>query len=338
MDADAANNNAMELDTTVPPMTKRRRVVDDTFEDDEDLQASLATQRKNALKKRKRLRPEDLARQLKEEGAEAEQENGAPEAGGLVIGEISEFVAGLNKSEEEERRKPRQTKTPANASESDEDEAMTEAVPEFESKREESLVPDQTGEADVEEEKAVGGGMGAALALLRERGLIEQTRGDGYYENLRNREEFLTKKKVLEEELDEETRRQRERDRASGKLDRMSTQNREEYARQQNTWRDHQQSKRMAELFHAGYKPSVNLQYTDDHGRTLDQKEAFKHLSHQFHGKGSGKGKTEKRLKKIDDEKRREAQSMFDASQNGGMSVATAQQLKKRREAGVRLG
>jgi U4/U6.U5 tri-snRNP-associated protein 1 len=141
----------------------------------------------------------------------------------------------------------------------------------------------------------------------------------------------------LEEELDDQARRQRERDRASGKLDRMSQREREEYARQQNTWRDQQQSKRLAELYSAGYKPNVELKYTDDHGRALDSKEAFKHLSHQFHGKGSGKGKTEKRLKKIEDERRRESQSMFDASQSAGMSLAAQQQLKKRKEAGVRL-
>ena len=123
----------------------------------------------------------------------------------------------------------------------------------------------------------------------------------------------------------------------SGKLDRMSVREREEWARQQNTWRDQQQSRRMAELYSAGYKPSVELKYTDEHGRSLDQKEAFKQLSHQFHGKGSGKGKTEKLLKKIEDEKRREGQSLFDASQSAGMSLAAQQQLKKRREAGVRL-
>ncbi len=56
-----------------------------------------------------------------------------------------------------------------------------------------------------------------------------------------------------------------------------------------------------------------------------------------YTGKGSGKGKTDKRLKKIEDEKRRLAESMLDASQNVGMSSATAQQTKKRKEAGVRL-
>ncbi len=76
----------------------------------------------------------------------------------------------------------------------------------------------------------------------------------------------------------------------------------------------------MDQLYRQGYKPSVELKYIDQYGRRLDQKEAFKELSHGFHGKKSGKGKTEKLLKKIEDEKRRNAQSMLDASQNVGMS------------------
>jgi hypothetical protein len=51
-----------------------------------------------------------------------------------------------------------------------------------------------------------------------------------------------------------------------------------------------------------GYKPSFKLEYKDDRGRDLDEKEAFQQMSHVFHGKGSGKMKTEKRLKKIEEE------------------------------------
>ncbi|XP_071961912.1 U4/U6.U5 tri-snRNP-associated protein 1-like [Antedon mediterranea] len=49
----------------------------------------------------------------------------------------------------------------------------------------------------------------------------------------------------------------------------------------------------------SGYKPSFNLIYKDDFGRDINQKEAFRILSHRFHGKRSGKLKTERRLKKI---------------------------------------
>ncbi|XP_022087615.1 U4/U6.U5 tri-snRNP-associated protein 1-like [Acanthaster planci] len=46
------------------------------------------------------------------------------------------------------------------------------------------------------------------------------------------------------------------------------------------------------------YKPDVQLKYVDDKGREINQKEAFRILSHRFHGKGSGKMKTDKRAKK----------------------------------------
>ncbi|KAM0553904.1 hypothetical protein ACHAPJ_007250 [Fusarium lateritium] len=331
-------DDAMEVDTKDASI-KKRKVGDDTFVDDDDLQASLAIQRKNALKKRKKTRPEDIAKMLKEEEKEEENEPESTEQqeGGLVLDEVSEFVAGLSKPGEDEERKPRRPKTISKSPEPDEDHLMDDDAHAPEDEKPQTSNLEEPEEAGAEEEKAVGEGMGAALALLRERGLVEDTRGDAEHSSLRNREDFLAKKRLLEEELDEQARNQRERDRMSGKLDRMSVRDREEYARQQNTWRDQQQSRRMAELFSAGYKPKVELKYTDDHGRALDSKEAFKELSHQFHGKGSGKGKTEKRLKKIEDEKRRESQSMFDASQSAGMSLAAQQQLKKRREAGVRL-
>ena len=51
-----------------------------------------------------------------------------------------------------------------------------------------------------------------------------------------------------------------------------------------------------------GYKPEFKLEYVDDSGRNLNQKEAFRQLSHRFHGKGSGKKKTEKRAKKMDED------------------------------------
>ena len=50
------------------------------------------------------------------------------------------------------------------------------------------------------------------------------------------------------------------------------------------------------------YKPEVKLDYVDDGGRSLCAKEAFRQLSHRFHGKGSGKKKTEKRSKKVEEE------------------------------------
>ena len=43
----------------------------------------------------------------------------------------------------------------------------------------------------------------------------------------------------------------------------------------------------------------VKLEYRDEHGRLLTRKEAFRDLSYQFHGYGSGKRKQEKKLQQI---------------------------------------
>ena len=65
-----------------------------------------------------------------------------------------------------------------------------------------------------------------------------------------------------------------------------------------------------------GYKPSVNIEYIDDSGRSMSSKEAFRYLSHKFHGKGSGKLKTEKRHRKIMEEKLMEKMSSTDTPLN----------------------
>lgn len=64
------------------------------------------------------------------------------------------------------------------------------------------------------------------------------------------------------------------------------------------------------------YKPEVNLEYVDDTGRAMNAKEAFRFLSHKFHGKGSGKLKTEKRQRKIMEDKLMEKMSSTDTPLN----------------------
>ncbi|KAI1388319.1 SART-1 protein [Hypoxylon trugodes] len=338
-------DQSMDIDSGNAFINRKRKTDDSAFVDDEDLQATLAAQRRNALKKRKRMRPEDIAKQLREEAQtpEVENEDEGTQGGGLVLDEISEFVSGLTK-EDIEDRKPRKPKSPRDApvtameEESDEDEPMKDGYDvEHDRVKREASTPAETAVIGVDEEKTIGSGVGATLQLLRERQLLKDTGSAELNEKQRQHQLFLAEKKRRLAEMEQEARNQRERDRNSGRLDRMSVREREEWARQQNNIRDQHTSRQLVDLFNKGYKPNVELKYHDEHGRSLDQKEAFKHLSHQFHGKGSGKGKTDKRLKKIEDEKRRESQSMLDASQNVGMSSATAQQTKKRKEAGVRL-
>lgn len=60
------------------------------------------------------------------------------------------------------------------------------------------------------------------------------------------------------------------------------------------------------------YKPDVKLEYIDDGGRLLNAKEAFRYLSHKFHGKGSGKNKVDKRAKKLDQDAKLKQMSSTD--------------------------
>ena len=315
--------------------SKKKRTVDDTFVDDDDLQATLARQRMSTLKKRKRVGPEALARQLKEEDEGAEPSN----RGGLVIDEVSSFVDAMQKNEEEPRAKGRkQTESGAGAkavaatedSDSDADVPMANAAG-WDAAAEAERGP-ADAEAPIEEEQLIGQGMGATMAILRQRGFVEQGSGADV-EVGRQHAEFIHEKQRRLQKIEEDARKQRERDRPM--LARLSAKDQQEYARKQNANREFQTSKVLQDMFNQGYRPNFNITYTDDHGRSLDAKEAWKHLSHQFHGKSSGNAKTSKLLKKIDQEKKDAARSLFDSSQSA--SVSSAQQLKKRHEPGVRL-
>lgn len=51
-----------------------------------------------------------------------------------------------------------------------------------------------------------------------------------------------------------------------------------------------------------GCKLDVKIEYVEESGQKQTPKEAFRQLSHRFHGKGSGKMKTERRMKKLEEE------------------------------------
>ncbi|KAG4029362.1 hypothetical protein MFRU_016g01160 [Monilinia fructicola] len=344
--------DAMDIDQGAKP-TKKRTFEDMSFVDDDDLQALLATQRRNALKKRQKVRPEDLAQRLREEASAtpvAENEEGNDS--GLVIDETSEFVANLHKPAAPEP-KHRSVSRPADAvtsmdADSDDDDGdvkMNESYANIEDdedrlarvKREEEANESIENNGLEKEATLDNVGLGSMLNILRGRGILKTSESGDAATIFREKQMFLAEKQRREAEAERRAKYQRERDRTTGRLDRMSAREKEEHARQQNTMRDQQESRQLADHFNKEYKPNVELKYIDEHGRHMNQKEAFKHLSHQFHGKGSGKQKTEKLLKKIEDEKRREAQSALDGSQIGGMTGAAAQQLKKNRQAGVRL-
>ncbi|KAL5046823.1 hypothetical protein BDW71DRAFT_181222 [Aspergillus fruticulosus] len=358
---DTPNGASMDVDTiNGAPAPAPRKTLDEniSFVDDDDLQASLTRQRRAALKRRQRSRPEDIARQLREEGSQIPIDTETPEEEpGLVIDETSEFVSNLQKPVLPEPR-PRTT-TPGEGPRAKTEE-LDDEKPQIEGgdvdidrsyndiedeedlreriKREESQTAAPITGTGLEEEATLSQGLGATLGMLKKRGLVKSTDAAESNALLRDRNRFVAEKSRLETEAERRARQQRERDRASGKLDRMSAREREEYARRENTKRDQEEARQLAAKFNEQYKPDVQLKYIDEFGRQMNQKEAFKHLSHQFHGKGSGKMKTEKRLKRIEEEKKREAMSALDSSQHTGMNNAVGATARQKGQAGVRLG
>ncbi|MBE3041959.1 hypothetical protein IMZ48_05135, partial [Candidatus Bathyarchaeota archaeon] len=121
--AQPAPEEKMDVDTGAMEPKKRKQSEDVNLVDDDDLQFALSMQRRNALKKRKRTRPEDIAKEVKEAADEQDGTPDAPEDGGLVIGEVSEFVAGIKKGDEEEEERPRKKQSTEPPAPTAEDEA-----------------------------------------------------------------------------------------------------------------------------------------------------------------------------------------------------------------------
>jgi U4/U6.U5 tri-snRNP-associated protein 1 len=340
-DADAGNDvAAMEVDSPAEPPSKKRSFDEANFVDDDDLQARLAQQRREALKKKKRLRPEDVAKQLREEEEAAMDGVESGDDGGLVFNETTEFVGHLQpEAEEEERERKKLERKPESEERQDPDDSDVE-MESYAALEETSDAPAEPSAVDVsatgiEEEATMSQGLGSTLAMLRQRKVLADDDHGGLNVGLRQHESFLAAKRSRAVDAEQRAKTQRERDRASGgALSNMTTREREDYARQSNTQREQHESQAMIDLFNKEYKPNVDIKYVDEYGRRLGPKEAFKDISHQFHGKWSGKHKQEKRLKKIAAEQEREKRSILDSSAHAPTAGGKA---KKNQTPGVRL-
>lgn len=145
-------------------------------------------------------------------------------------------------------------------------------------------------------EKTHSSGLAGTLSILRSQGALQNTSVDQ-----RDRERTQTQRDIwLADQRARAALRDLERVKARGG---NQDQQQREYA---NRLREQQEARQAAKAFE-DYKPDVNIVYHDEFGRVMTPKEAWKALSHRFHGKGSGKMKTEKRLKKIAEENKMQA-------------------------------
>ncbi|CCG81302.1 putative DNA binding protein SART-1 [Taphrina deformans PYCC 5710] len=277
----------------------------DNFVDDDDLQASLAKQRRLAAQaraqKRKLMDPDQIAL-LRPVAEEAELHEGH---GGLVLDETTEFTRGLQDIKLLEPKIKREPSTDANSTPAEVgDEEMTDVA-----QVKEEVTEAEISTTGIEDEATFDQGVGAAMAMLRQKGVLKQS--DPQDSSAKQTQEaWLAKNKKILVNLEMERRRVREELRNSPKYRNMSVREREALAASENRRLDAIEARAAQERF-KDYKPNVEIKYVDDFGRNMTQKEAFKHLSHQFHGKDSGSGKTAKKLAQIEKEKALEQRSLF---------------------------
>ncbi|PPQ95222.1 hypothetical protein CVT26_014912 [Gymnopilus dilepis] len=339
----------MDVDKPIVPL---ERNLDANFVDDDDLQAALARSRKAKLNKVKKLTPEELAKKIAQEKVKKEEpdvemaikteETNEDEDGGLVFDETSEFVHAVGnnpivkpKREPKEVRLSQPPEAARERSQSrdvsmapgdvalDELEAGEVRVKEEEDQEYSMAMLDDIEKAikatEAEEKAAAGGvaaaadgvgtlseqtfssGMASTLNILRQQGILAQPSADQLEREKIQRQRDLwlaeQRRKVAQRELERLQSRGGNKDQAQ-----------REY---ENRLREQQEAREQMEMF-KDYKPDINIVYYDEFGRELSVKEAWKALSHKFHGKGSGKMKTEKRLKKIAEEKKKEAMASGD--------------------------
>ncbi|KAI0749304.1 SART-1 family-domain-containing protein [Daedaleopsis nitida] len=341
-DIPPVNDDQMQVDEK--PIVPRPRNLDANFVDDDELQAALARSRRAKLRKPKKLSPEEIAKQIAEQRAKpettdvimVEDDDEDGDGGGLTIDDTSEFVRAIvydptavkkepveaSAKRDQSTEPPRQVSAPPPHQESagvdhemgeieagevvvkeeEDEEAMLNAI-ENAIKQTETI--EASGQAEVlvgtSVEQSFGQGMAATLNILRQQGILANPTAD-----VAERERVQLQRDLwLADHRRMLAHRELERTKMRGGNKDQATR---EY---ENRLREQQEARQNLEGF-KNYKPDVNIQYHDEFGRELTPKEAWKALSHKFHGKGSGKAKTEKRLKKIAEERKKEAMASGD--------------------------
>jgi U4/U6.U5 tri-snRNP-associated protein 1 len=189
--------------------------------------------------------------------------------------------------EEEEEKELNKKRDMENMEMDDEEEEKEEASgrkdDEDEEMNEESFVSHKKSDDEEEEdanilddEPIVDRGLGAALKLAVNKGYLAQEKSKQSARLITNSNANIQAKHIMVEEknfYDIDDKYNRNRDKYSGPVSEFSEK--------------------------SDYKPDIKLDYIDEKGRSMNEKEAFRYLSHRFHGKGSGKKKTEKRNQKL---------------------------------------
>lgn len=364
------NGQANATSPTNPTRQSRQKNTNLDLIDDDDLALSLAkARRKQAKKAFQKITPEMIAKNLAEQKAAEDAEKSTVENAvqmnvdvkteengldtGLTFDETSNFVHNLqaarDASPEPKSRNGRSSTPQVKKEDSAEPERaangidasgmlVEDEIANLPSVKEEDLEEEDVDMSIKEEapalpttveeiEPLVSGGLGSTLSLLRNQGLLAEMTPEQ-----RERE-----KQQKEYDAWLATRRAEDRAReaelaASKAQGSAKDQATREY---ENRKRELDDARKVQERF-KDYKPDFEIKYHDEFGRTLNNHEAWKRLSHIFHGKAPGKKKQEQRLQRIELEKKRE--KMLAGDTPTGMTKAFSERAEKSGQAHMILG
>ncbi|VVA20905.1 PREDICTED: U4/U6 U5 tri-snRNP-associated [Prunus dulcis] len=267
-------------------------------DDDDDLYKSLERARKLALKKKEEETasgPQAIALLATTTASSQTADNQIPSTGEsqdnkVVFTEMEEFVWGLQLDEESHKPESEdvfmqedEEPKPSHEERMNEPGGWTEVKDMDEDEKpatedKEKIVPDETIH-----EVAVGKGLSGVLKLLKDRGTLKE----GIEWGGRNMDKKKSKLLGIVDDDDEP------------KETHTSRQKKDEHKDTRPSSSSHQKETRPSKVYQ---EKDIHIERTDEFGRTLTPKEAFRTLSHKFHGKGPGKMKQEKRMKQYQEE------------------------------------
>ncbi|KAJ2307478.1 hypothetical protein IWW55_000952 [Coemansia sp. RSA 2706] len=319
-------------------LARQTKIDDSNFEDDDDdLQRAIASVRR-ARNKVAKLEPLDEVEEPVQPVKAHEPEN--PDESELALSGTIEFVQGLKASVESHGQ---------NEEEEEEAQVVKAAKPRREPARVSSAVPatnpkvsaESAGAAIpatvVEQEPSVGTGLAGALNLLKQRNMLEMPSAEQREreQQQRGREKWMAEHRQQEQRLRLEKQRIKQlgkqptakpsgkSDRQRGKPDLMTQRELEELKQKEQETLDRKWAREYEERMR-DYKPEVKLEYVDESGRQLTTKEAYKQLSHAFHGHYSGKNKIDKQMKKQERERRQQELASSSTTHQRSAAMETA--------------
>ncbi|KAJ1724427.1 hypothetical protein LPJ53_001327 [Coemansia erecta] len=328
----------------VNSLLTRENIVDDSqfAGDDDDLQAAISKVRKSEARKRRKveLDPEELARQISDEVQATMDVDQQPSTEGdsdLVLSSTIEFVQALKNSKAltaAASSTPAKPQPEADDKGSDEDNTTIvrgarphasgpETGDDTAASGRRGLAASSSDNKPVvdpltvdQPEQTIGNGLGAALSLLRQRNMIDKLTDEQKKreQEQRSREQWIAEQRRKDAELQRERQRIKQMGRQPvveaqpakgrrGKADVLTQKELDEMKAHEQEQLDRKWAREYEERM-KDYKPEVKLEYVDETGRQLSTKEAYKQLSHAFHGHYSGKNKIDRLNRQRDRERR----------------------------------